>query len=96
MKRYRRRGRPQAGARPQLVGYRVRGVVVEDPEAIAEVDQNKGKFIVATNETDPQALSAAQILSVYKAQGVSVERGVHFLKDPLFFADSLFLKRPNG
>ena len=30
----------------------------------------------------------------YKAQGVTVERGFRFLKDPLFFADSLFLKSP--
>ena len=34
------------------------------------------------------------MLSVYKAQAVSVERGFRFLKDPLFFADSLFLKKP--
>lgn len=27
-------------------------------------------------------------------QGSSVERGFRFLKDPLFFADSLFLKKP--
>ena len=30
----------------------------------------------------------------YKGQGVSVERGFRFLKDPLFFADGLFLKNP--
>lgn len=30
----------------------------------------------------------------YTAQGVSVERGFRFLKDPLFFAHSLFLKKP--
>ena len=34
------------------------------------------------------------MLSVYKAQGVTVERGFRFLKDPMFFADSLFLKKP--
>ena len=34
------------------------------------------------------------MLSQYKAQAVSVERGFRFLKDPLFFADSLFLKNP--
>ncbi len=32
------------------------------------------------------------MLSVYKAQGISVERGFRFLKDPLFFAESLYLK----
>ncbi|MDH7487681.1 MAG: IS4 family transposase, partial [Anaerolineae bacterium] len=30
----------------------------------------------------------------YKGQGVGPERGFRFLKDPWFFADSLFLKSP--
>ena len=34
------------------------------------------------------------MLENYKDQGVSVERGFRFLKDPLFFAHSLFLKKP--
>jgi transposase len=34
------------------------------------------------------------MLENYTAQGISVERGFRFLKDPLFFADSLFLKSP--
>ncbi len=34
------------------------------------------------------------MLASYKAQGTTVERGFRFLKDPLFFADSLFLKSP--
>ncbi len=33
------------------------------------------------------------MLSEYKAQQ-SCERGFGFLKDPLFFADSIFLKSP--
>src|SRR5690606_3605257 len=39
-------------------------------------------------------LSDQQMLSIYKAQGVSVERGFRFLKDPMFFAESLYLKSP--
>jgi transposase len=35
------------------------------------------------------------MLSAYKAQGVTVERRFRFLKDPMFFADSLFLKKPS-
>jgi len=31
---------------------------------------------------------------ITKIKGVSVERGFRFLKDPLFFAHSLFLKKP--
>lgn len=34
------------------------------------------------------------MLENYTDQGVSVERGFRFLKDPLFFAESLFLKKP--
>lgn len=34
------------------------------------------------------------MLENYTGQGVSVEHGFHFLKDPLFFSDSLFLWKP--
>ena len=49
-----------------------------------------------TRETDAIApgdirLTANDILSEYKAQQ-GVERGFRFLKDPLFFASSVFLK----
>ena len=94
VKHYGRRGRPKPGAAPEAVTYRVVGTVVEETAAIAEATRSQGKFILATNETGAQALPAEQLLAVYKAQGISVERGFRFLKDPLFFADSLFLKRP--
>jgi len=51
-----------------------------------------GQFILATNDPD---LPAEEVLSNYKTQAHSVERGFRFLKDPLFFADSLFLKTPS-
>ncbi|WP_335012655.1 hypothetical protein [Nostoc sp.] len=38
-------------------------------------------------------LSNKQMLSEYKAQQ-SCERGFSFLKNPLFLADSIFLKSP--
>ncbi len=39
-------------------------------------------------------MATGAVLENYKAQSVSVERGFRFLKDPLFFARSLFLKSP--
>ncbi|MFM6003292.1 MAG: IS1634 family transposase, partial [Sphaerospermopsis kisseleviana] len=42
---------------------------------------------------DSKELSDDSMLSEYKAQQ-SCERGFGFLKDPLFFADSIFLKSP--
>lgn len=91
---YGRRGRPRAGEAPSQVRWRVVGDVVEHAAALTAALQSKGKFILATNETNADQLPAETMLSAYKAQGISVERGVRFLKDPLFFADSLFLKRP--
>ena len=58
------------------------------------VKKRKGKFVLATNELDATLLDEDTILSAYKAQNVSVERGFRFLKDPLFFASSLFLEKP--
>ena len=63
-------------------------------EALEIARQSLGRFVLATNERDQRKLSPEAMLSQYKAQGVSVERGFRFLKDPIFFADSLFLKNP--
>lgn len=91
---YGRKGRPAEGATPQRVGWRVQGKVVEQSEAIAAAQRRLGKFILATNELDAQRLPAEEMLVAYKGQGVGPERGFRFLKDPWFFADSLFLKSP--
>jgi transposase len=91
---YARRGRPSAEDEPEIVGYAMKGSISTDPERIEAAKRTLGKFIIATNELDPQKLSSIQMLENYTDQGVSVERGFRFLKDPLFFADSLFLKKP--
>ncbi|CCQ69959.1 transposase, partial [Crocosphaera watsonii WH 0402] len=52
-----------------------------------------GRFILATNELEESQLSSEDILIKYKDQQAA-ERGFGFLKDPLFFADSVFLKSP--
>jgi len=48
---------------------------------------------LATNQLDKTSLSDEQMLVHYKQQQ-GVERGFRFLKDPLFFASSVFLKTP--
>jgi transposase len=92
--RYPAPGRPAGGATPNVVGYQLEGQVVRAEEAMEQARRSLGRFILATNELDPEQLSPEAMLSQYKAQAVSVERGFRFLKDPLFFADSLFLKNP--
>lgn len=68
--------------------------VIRSEQALEPIRRALGRFILATNALDPAQLSPEMMLSQYKAQAVSVERGFRFLKDPLFFADSLFLKNP--
>jgi transposase len=92
---YGKRGRPAQDAEPEWVGWRIEGGEIrEDEEAVEKARARCGKFILASNELDAEALSAEEILLAYKGQGVGPERGFRFLKDPMFFADSLFLKSP--
>lgn len=92
---YGKPGRPAKGIRPTIQGYRLTGCVQVKAALLEMLETRRGKFIIATNQMDAAALPAAEMLSVYKAQGVTVERGFRFLKDPMFFADSLFLKKPS-
>jgi len=92
--RYAHPGRPGPKDQRQRLNYQLRGALNPNPAALEKIRSTFGKFILATNAIDAQALPASEILSHYKEQSVSVERGFRFLKDPLFFAHSLFLKSP--
>ena len=91
---YARRGRPAVEDEPQVVGYSHSGKIQEHQGGINAARRSLGKFIFATNELDLQTLPPDEMLTNYTDQGVTVERGFRFLKDPLFFAHSLFLKKP--
>ena len=78
---------------PQEICYQISATVSQDESKINTELLSAGRFIIATNVLDSQELSNDSMLSEYKAQQ-SCERGFGFLKDPLFFADSIFLKSP--
>ena len=90
-KKGRGRGRPRKDDPTQTV-YRIKVEFEEDKSAIEKATLKKGKFIVATNELDSDKLSDEEALKAYKEQQYA-ERGFRFLKDPLFFAHSMFLER---
>lgn len=90
---YPKRGRPTAEDQKEVVGYNLQGDLSVDQSAVEQARLSLGRFIIATNELDASRLSTKAMLENYKDQGVSVERGFRFLKDPLFFAHSLFLKK---
>jgi transposase len=92
--KYRRKGRPSKDQPPDYFVWQPVGSVVEDEIAVNVALHSKGKFVLATNDLDSNRLPLEEWLSLYKGQNLTVERGFRFLKDPLFFAHSLFLKKP--
>ena len=79
--------------REQKTFYQVNASISENINAIKMAYNSAGRFILATNILEEKSLSNDDMISEYKAQQ-SCERGFGFLKDPLFFADSIFLKSP--
>ncbi len=71
--------------------YKVQADLEVDAGVIAGEIQKAGRFILATNVLDNNELSPDQILETYKQQQCA-ERGFSFLKEPLFFTDSVFIK----
>ena len=77
----------------QKTFYQVNASISENINAIKMAYNSAGRFILATNILEEESLSNNDMISKYKAQQ-SCERGFGFIKDPLFFADSIFLKSP--
>jgi transposase len=91
---YAQAGKPIKDAVPTRISYHLTGMVIAIDSEIAAQRVRCGRFILATNVLDSTQLSADDALREYKAQQ-GVERGFRFLKDPLFFTSSVFLKLPN-
>jgi transposase len=76
----------------QKIVYKVTIVLEKKSDKIESEKKKAGRFILATNILEN--LSTSDIITAYKGQQ-SCERGFRFIKDPLFFADSVFLKDPS-
>lgn len=90
-KRYADQGRPSAKTPIKASRWQIRVQVCPDAEAIGRQKQLKGCFVLGTN-IGADDLSDEEVLAAYKAQS-QVEGGFRFLKDPLFFVSSLFVKK---
>ncbi|MEQ9668215.1 IS1634 family transposase [Coleofasciculus sp. G2-EDA-02] len=73
--------------------YKITGSVQRNDNKIESDKRRAGRFVLATNRMKVQEFTASDILQKYKDQQAP-ERSFAFLKDPLFFADSVFLKSP--
>lgn len=90
---YQQKGRPKKDAAPDSTVWRVIPTLSVDQEEVETQIRKQASFILATNILDEQKLSHEQVYFTYKEQG-GVERGFRFLKDPLFLASSVFVKKP--
>ncbi len=92
-KRYAGKGRPKANAVVKDFEWQIIATFVTDEARIESQRQQKACFIIATNLPGSE-LGDYDVFQAYKNQS-HVERGFRFLKDPLFFVSSLFLKKPS-
>ena len=90
---YAGKGRPRKDARPSSHQWQIVATVSVNQEQVAQEAFRKACWIVGTNVLEPTVLSDQQLIATYKGQG-GPERGFRFLKDPLFLASSVFVKKP--
>jgi len=88
---YARRGRPNLEQQPTHNSWHIQAVLIENPVTVETMRKQAGRFILATNSVDSEKWADSDILREYKGQQTT-ERGFRFIKDPLFFAASVFLK----
>jgi transposase len=91
-KRYAGHGRPTPHSPIKSMAWPMHAQVRPDQEVMEARKQHKACYVIGTN-IEASQVSDVQVLQAYKAQG-HVEGGFRFLKDPLFFVSSLFVKKP--
>ena len=90
---YSHRGKPRLHEQPTRRSYHAQATLSLNTEKVQALQRQSGRFVLATNQLDKELLSDEELLIHYKQQQ-GIERGFRFLKDPLFFASSVFLKTP--
>jgi transposase len=92
-KHYAGKGRPTARTPLKAIEWQIQAHVRADDEAMERDKQAKACYVLGTN-IDAREVSDTEVIAAYKGQA-HVEGGFRFLKDPLFFVSSLFVKKPN-
>jgi transposase len=91
--RYQQKGRPKKDTPPDSTVWHVIPTHSVDQEEVEAQIKKQASFLLATNVLDEKILPHEQVYLTYKDQG-GAERGFRFLKDPLFLASSIFVKKP--
>lgn len=91
-KEYSKKGRPSINSQYTL-SYQVLAKTEEKSEAKRKMIEQKSCYVLGTT-INSQELRDEAVIEAYKNQNNTVEKGFRFLKDPLMFASSLFVKKP--
>jgi len=91
-KQYACKGRPTPTAPIKSIDWQLQTQVRPDQEKMQSRKQHKACFVVGTN-IEASQLSDREVIAAYKGQA-QAEGGFRFLKDPLFFVSSFFVKKP--
>jgi transposase len=92
-KRYAGKGRPTPTSPLKAIEWQMQAQVRPAQEVIEAHKQQSACFVIGTN-IQARQVSDAEVIRAYKVQ-FGVEGGFRFLKDPLFFVSSLFVKKPS-
>jgi transposase len=91
-KKFESKGRPKVDS-PYKLLYRIKATTRERPSARKEAIDQMSCFVIGSTISINE-LSNADVIMAYKNQNNTVEKGFRFLKDPLMFTSSLFVKKP--
>jgi transposase len=92
-KRYATKGRPTPKTPIKATEWQLHARVRPDVARIQHAKQYHACFVLGSN-IEAEQLSDAEVIAGYKGQA-QAEGGFRFLKDPLFFVSSLFVKKPS-
>ena len=91
--KYASRGKPRLDSSIKCIEWQISGTIVSDDVKLTSKQHQEACFVIGTNIPDIE-LSDVEVIKGYKGQG-AVERGFSFLKSPVFFVSSLFVKKPS-
>lgn len=91
--KYATKGKPKKDAEVKEILYQLTAEIESDSEKLNILNEQKSCFVIGTNIPSEQ-LSDIEVIKSYKNQS-TVESGFRFLKEPMFFVSSLFLKKPS-
>ena len=92
-KHYAGKGRPTPSTPLKAITWHIHVHVQGDDKTLEQAKHTHAGSILGTN-IDASEVRDTEVITAYKGQA-HVEGGCRFLKDPLFFVSSLFVKKPN-